>query len=215
MAELGDVYQIDLMERWGSGSGEELHNIFYYQAQGVEDVADVLNVEFFENVLPSILAIQSPQVVVAKITVLSLGNPEWFDENVPAGVHGTAAAGNSLPPFAAINYTLRLNTRAVRPGSKRFAGVPEYAQVDGVITDVGYLGNMETLRIDLAAKRGTGIGFENVFWPCVVKRVPYETPGGNSAYRLPETNEETVLGFVTAALTSPVVSHQVSRGNSR
>lgn len=214
---LDQFYQLEHAMNWSNGSGEEMKNIYFYRSGagfGDATAEELLN-GFFEDVLPFVLGVQSAFVDTTRITVVNLGDPMDFSEAVYTALDGTFTESEALPPFAALNYTLRLSTRAIRPGSKRIPGIPASVSANGIVTSSPYLAAMETLRTKFVIPIGTHGGTEDVFSPVVIKRVPYTTGEGNPAYRLPETDGELEFGFVVTALTSPRLSHQTSRGNSR
>jgi hypothetical protein len=124
---------------------------------------------------------------------------------------GTFATDESLPSFAAIGYTLKLNTRAVRPGSKRIAGIPEIVTNRQTITDAAYIALMEAFRLKLQSPL---VGAADTWQLVVVKRVKTPVVGTvplQYDYRMPTTDADLVYGSVVAALTSTTISSQVSR----
>jgi hypothetical protein len=133
---------------------------------------------------------------------------------VAVGETGVYGPDDMLPVFNAINFTFKPTSRAVRPGSKRIAGIPEGAQDKGTIENAPYLALIETLRVAY----GNEISVDDTnFWQfVVVKRVPYDVPDSDpvrTAYRFPETDEELVFAPLRVVTTTPKISHQVSRGN--
>lgn len=206
---LNTIYQLIHNQ---SFDGEELANVYFFNhAVGTGTSVD-LATDFETDVLPAVEALQCVQVVSRSIDVINLGDlADFYSLVIPAG-HG-ALEGEMLPIFNAIGYTLKLDTRAVRPGSKRIAGIPEVEQVDGTITNAGYLASMESLRIIL---ENNVVGAADTWQPVVLKRVRTAVAGTvplKYRYRLPRTDDELVFGGVTVALTSPDIKHQVSRGN--
>jgi hypothetical protein len=145
------------------------------------------------------------------INTINLGNlgDNAFDTLTTAG---TIAGTEMLPLHDAVNFTLKPANRAVRPGSKRFAGIPEGAVLRGDINDATYLASLELLRIGL----GENISDDDTvfFQPVVIKRVKYvpdpERPD-HFAYRFPEIGETPVSSTIAGVLLNTHVSHQVSR----
>jgi hypothetical protein len=164
------------------------------------------------DVYPAINQLASSSIYFLSVYAYSLGNlgdsaEQFIDEN---GINGA----DMLPVFNALGYTLKTANRAVRPGSKRFAGVPEAVQVSGTITDATYVGLMETLRVAL----DTGLTNDDIqfYTACVVKRIKYEVPGSDpvrEAYRWPEDGDPLVVSPLRLVATSKKVTHQTSRGN--
>jgi hypothetical protein len=204
-----DIYVLDLQQ---SFVNEPLHNIFTYERSTTGTAVDLIN-SFLDDILPLLKVMISNQITYTGIKAYSLGNLADLDEQV-VDETGTLT-GDMLPVFNALNYTLKPTSRAVRPGSKRFAGINETMQVNGRITDSSMLAAMEDLRLALAE----AISDDDVtFWnPIVVKRVLYDVPDSDpvrQAYRFPTTDEELVFAGLRAVSTTPKISHQVSRGNS-
>lgn len=209
MAGLADIYVLDLQQ---SFEGEVIHNIWTFHKLGTGISQDLIDA-FQSDLLPKIALIQNVEIITKLVRVYSLGNLGDTGEEV-FSLPGGQDTGQMLPVFNAMNFTLRPVGRTVRPGSKRFAGVPELVQNKGTITDATYLGQLESLRVGLANELSTD---DVNFWqPCITKRVKYEVPDSDPvrfAYRYPETDEELVFAPVGNAVTTTKVSHQVSRGN--
>jgi hypothetical protein len=168
-----------------------------------------LATSFVDAYIPAINQIQGNQLVNISLDVINMGDPSDFES--PAVSGNGAYNEQCLPAYAAVGYTLKVDTRAVRKGSKRFSGVPESVQVDGKITDATYQGYMETLRILLQQEL---VSAGDTWLPVIVKRVKTAVSGTTPVqytYRLPTTDGELTLGEVVVALTSNTLSHQVSR----
>jgi hypothetical protein len=206
--DLTKIYQLNHKQ---DVNGEELLNIYFFRNLGTGTDAHDLSDAFISDLQPLILDLQVPNVVTTEIKAFSLGNfaDFWVE---PENEAGTADPTDPLPIFNAINYTLRPTTREIRPGSKRIAGIPESVTTFNNITFAAYLTSMEALRVAFGTPIGTDPDF---FELVVVKRIKYEVPDSDPvrfAYRLPETDEEAVVANLGAVLTTPRISHQVSRG---
>lgn len=197
-----DVYElVDVQDM----AGQEVLNVYFYEnnnaLNGGATAADLANA-FVEQVLPSIIAIQSDNVTHTEIRVRNLFAPA--DNHVLAvseeGVNGT----DTMPTFNAIGYRLVQNNGAIRNGAKRIAGVPEEVSTDGVLTGTTYLEALDTLGEAMAST--LSILLADVFMPVVVGRV---LDGGQ--YRLPESAEEAVLGAIVEAVFNVLVTSQTSR----
>jgi len=205
---LNTVYQVRFKQTWGSG-GKPLENVFFFERTAGTGVASDLATDFGTAIAPAINAIQNNVVKNISINVINLGDLGDFAE--PAFVGTGVGTGETLPPFNAVGFTFKVNTRAVRHGGKRIAGVPESAQNNGIITDATYIANIETLRL---AMQDELVSADNTWLPVVVKRVKTAVTGTvplQYTYRLPTTDLELVLGEVTAVLTTTNLTHQVSR----
>lgn len=211
---LADIWMIDFTQRYGSG-GELMHNNFFYTSLDAGANAEGLAIGFSaeDALLEKINDTQNPLIKNDGVRIINLGLlTDFYTE--PLSGEGLRPAGECLPPFNAVNYTLKLNTRAVRPGSKRIAGVGESVQQNGLITDGDMITAIGALEIELSDTLSDGTHSYN---PIVIKRVGLPTPGTPpyTSYRLPIDDSELVYGVVTAVVVNLVVSHQVSRGNGR
>lgn len=211
---LSDVYMATLVQRWGAG-GERMLNNFFFEATGTGGSASEVSGLFTggTGLISKIHPIQCDIVKDELLRVINLGSLTDFIETPLTGVGGITN-GLAHPAYVALNYTLRLDTRAVRPGSKRFAGVPENWDEAGVINSAPALTTIDDLRTALGvATEITG----TTYTPVVVKRVlhPADETHENPWYALPASDEELVLGHVSGVLVNLHLSHQVSRGNGR
>jgi hypothetical protein len=193
---------------------EVLLNVYFFQDLLLASTAENLCDAWIAGFLPKVIACQTATVVHDKVDCVNLADPGNFFET-PTGDAGEFA-GASMPAHDAVNFSLRLNTRAIRPGSKRYAGVPEPSTDRNFINDAGYIAALEDLRIQQSAVLLSGV--VATFQPVVVKRVKYNPDPGDLtkfAYRLPETEPEFLSGDIVGALVNLRVSHQVSRNNGR
>lgn len=205
---LSDIYLLRFKQRWGVSS-ISLENAFFYERTAGTPLAIGVAQMFEEQVLPNINAIQTQFVKNVGVDVLNMGDPTDF-VYYPLTGEGTIS-GQTLPPQSAVSYTLKLNTRAVRPGGKRFSGVPEAVQSDGEIQDAGYITAMNVLRVQLY---GELIDSENTLKPVVLKRIKEAVAGTvptRYTYRLPTVLDPLVVGDVLTATVGIRVGNQVSR----
>ncbi len=203
---LNSIYQLILQQEYRQ---KQMINVFFFNHAAGTGHAGELNLQFEEQWLPLILALQTNAVTTLELDSINLGDLSDFDTllNNDIGAYSTEV----LPAANALNFTFKLDTRAVRPGSKRFSGIPETVTNEGIINDTTYLTKIEALRL---AMSGNLIGAGDTFQPVVVKRVKTPVTGTvplQYTYRLPKTDSELVFGGVTVALTSDQVSTQVSR----
>lgn len=211
---LADIYQLTLTQRYGT-VGEELNMVFFYNKNGSGETAADLAEAFKQSggVLDAINLIQSSAVNNVRTRTINLGDLGDFDESAATGVGGQGP--DCLPEHSAFGMTLKLDTRAIHPGSKRIPGVSESVQTQGLITDATEITNLNVLAALLAADiEGADTA---IYRPIVVKRVPRHDDGPpvRDWYSLPETDGEVVTGHVVFVLVNLKVSHQVSRGNGR
>lgn len=206
---LADIYQ--LIHRQVQ-LGQVIENVYFYERTDPAMVAGDLIVAFQASVLPSVLALQSDSFVTTDLLAASLGDLSDFDEQ-PLASPGTYGSDDPLPSFNALSFTYKPNSRVVRPGGKRIAGIPEIVTTKNNITDGTYAGRVETLRAAMAANL-TASG--TAFSPVIVKRIKTAVAGTTPVkytYRLPRPGDTLVFSTVKAVLSSLVISHQVSRAN--
>lgn len=205
---LNKIYQVRFLQTYQTG-GKASENVFFYDHTAGSGSSAALGAAFGSVVVPLINAIQTQVMKNVGINVINLGDLSDFAPLATAGLG--AISGATLPPHAAVTYTTKVNTRAVRKGGKRIGGVPESAQTNGVIDDDGYFANVELLRIQLFAELTS---LDDTWLPVVIKRVKTLITGTvppQYTYRLPTTDAELVVGQITVALTTRNVGHQVSR----
>jgi len=193
---------------------ETILNVYFYQDLLLASTAENLVDAWIAGFLPKVVAMQTNAVTHVLVDAVNLADPANFFETQIATAGANTDA--SMPAHDAVNYSLRLNSRALRPGSKRYCGIAEAFTTDNFITQVSYLALLETLRIQQSDILLSGA--IQTFQPIVVKRVRYNPDPlrpDHFAYRLPETEGEFVFGDIINALLNTRISHQVSRNNGR
>ena len=208
---LDNMYVVTHIQKFLS---EKILNVYTYEADVGMSAVDVGNA-FVDDMLDAINALQGDLVTNFELKTYNLGDLGDNDDRALTG-HGLGTGADVLPIFNAVGYSLRPASRVVRPGSKRYAGVPETVQTDGTIDGSGYLTAMETLRVAI----GTPISDDDTLFatPIIIKRVKYAVPGSDPvryAYRFPTIGETPVFSQLSAVLTNTKVTHQTSRGNNR
>jgi len=202
-----DVYQLRVIQECLGTSPE---NVFFFQRLDVLGNAEDLVTSFIAVQLAEYRRIQGAACSTQEIKCINLGDPgDFYDE--PLALGGLAGASDMLPPFNAVGFSLRTNTRLVRAGSKRFAGVLEAVVLNGVITEPGYVGAVEDVRLMLD---DNVVGTDSDYQPVVVKRIKEAVVGTvppQFTYRLPTVGDPLVLGLVTQAKTNLKVTSQSSR----
>lgn len=191
-------------------AAQVIENVYFFNHTSGDGLSTDLALDFEGEWLPLILALQFSGLITDGLSVYNMADLGDF-ANLPLVSNGTAGSGDPLPSFNAVGYTFKLNTRAVRPGSKRIAGTPEGVTTGNNVVDAGYLAAMEALRL---AFQSNLVGASDTWTPIVVKRVKTPVVGTvplQYQYRLPETEGDFVAGTVVAALTSPALTSQVSR----
>jgi len=167
---LDDIYRVRLIQAYGT-SGQQSINVFHYkqvfEVDPSGDAAELL-VNFRDNVETLIRDCQTANISTLQIAVENVvpgtdNAYESFALNTRFGDH----ADQALPPFACYAFRLNRTSSAVRNGQKRFWGIPETHQVDGVINATG-LGFTVPLAAALGADLG-GIPTFNTFRPIIYR----------------------------------------------
>lgn len=203
---LSDIYMLTDTQKFSQG-GEAVNVWFYQRLDPAGTAADLLGA-FEEDMIPKMTAFQCNNVAHSDLQCINLGDLEDFAASSPVAVGGISS--DMLPKFNALNFTLRGNSRAVRPGSKRIAGLAEDGVADGVVTDGTIIGHINTLASQMTTNIEDTAGL-SAYQHVIIKRVEYTTPGGNTAWRLPQTGAELVVVPVTAVLVNLTLTSQVSR----
>lgn len=208
----GDIYEIVDVQML---QGSECENVYFYEQRGAfvpvsGNTAFALGEEFNETILPVICGIQDSDLVHVETRVRNL-----FDAtdaaNVASGNTGLLTGSvDAMPSFVAAGYQLPTDNAQVRDGAKRYAGMNENMQENGV-WNVLYYDELQAVADAIAAPITGGLIItDDIMFPVVVQRVRTGTPG-NYEYRLPETSGEAVVGTIIEALWSAVVTSQISR----
>lgn len=130
---VGDFYRlID----YQTMQGQQIVNLYDYQQTaiytpvGFNEASDLCD-SFNNQMLPSIVAVQSEQVVHTLLTCGAFGSFTDFGTLIPDTTTGVVTGG-ALPSFVGWGFKLQRTTRLTRHGSKRIAGVAESWQQNGV-----------------------------------------------------------------------------------
>jgi len=132
---LDEIYRVKLTQAYNLTSPLSL-NVFYYKQ--IFDLpptisSESLANEFEANVEPLIRAIQSALVSTLQIAVENIiPGPDNFYKNYSPGARAGLKAGDCLPPYACWAFRYNRDNSAVRNGQKRFMGVVEGDQVNGL-----------------------------------------------------------------------------------
>lgn len=208
---LSDCYVLRDIQTYDN---EVIENVYFYQDLLLASTAQNVVEAWVLGVLPKVKDIQTAKIQHTIVDCVNMAdNENFFEQRIEESGNFSVA---TLPAHDAIAFGLRLNTRAVRPGSKRICGLGETYTTDNLITDSTFLTRVEAYRAQLSDILLSGV--LETFQPIVVGRVRYNPDPEDLthfAYRLPETDEEFRFGNITEALFNNRVSHQVSRGNGR
>jgi len=153
---------------------EEAINVYYYANEDGSALITDLATLFAATPLSHILAITSNQYICNSIEVEEVKGGTAFT-SLSIASNGTIS-GDCLPPYASWDFTLTRGGVGERNGYKRFAGVAESSQVDGVNTS-GIAASLQVVALDLGAALGTGTAS---WFPVIrrtrVNRVPQNPP---------------------------------------
>ena len=210
---LNSVYELTLQQRF---NGQDVNNVFFYH-QVLEFItsnpsqAQTLAENFVAQKLTAIRTIQAVDVLTVGVKVRDLYDAANAYE-LPLSLAGAyVSASDTLPTFSAVGFDLAGDNAAVKNGSKRFAGLIETFQADGVITEATIIGQLNTLADALEGFVTVGTVIQDdVFRHVIVKRVRTGSPGAYE-YRLPATALEATLSAVVVATWKALITSQISR----
>lgn len=205
---LSEFYELRVS---GTIQGVEWLNVFHLKR--IEPGAGAFNVvqAFEESILPLWLLTVPTTVLFEQVECENLDDPLDFNSQSLTGQVG-ARIGTLLPRFNSLQIPFPRQRTDMRQGMKRFAGVNEEDQANGLI-----VAGLETLLVNLGDALivfwvETVIGVPtDVCEYHIIKRIKYTTPGGTIAYRLPETDAELVSYAAIAHSASRTITSQVSR----
>ena len=173
--------------------GAEINNIWFYgNANSTGDAGD-LSLAFQQDVLPSIMAIQSEDLVYASIEIQGVRNTTVLYSNTLT-VNGDVASAAD-PAFLAWSYRMNRQGVGERHGFKRFAGCPDAWIVDGTY-DPSHATEFTAVATALAAEIDQGFAH---YVPLIKQVTEVEVPENPISYHT----------FLTAAFRG--VSTQNSR----
>ncbi len=204
---LNDLYRVTLVQVWDSDAPVSF-NVFYYK-EIVEDPSlnhsDHLANSFRDVVDTAIRAMQAAIVSTININVENL-TPSTDNTflSFPAGSRPGAVADPALPPYCNYAFRLNRNSSAVRNGAKRFWGVPETLQDNGVVT-AGAVTGLTAIATAVNATLGT-VGASSLYQPRIFR-------AGRPSKTIPAKTIPAMLqaDFDVASVSFTEVSSQNSR----
>ena len=201
----GDIYELvdaQTME------GQEILNVYYYRQAApalVGNIPEQLADAYEGQVLADVAHIQTPQLLHRELRVKNLFNVAENHTSVISEPGTWTTSLDTEATFDAVGFRLVQDNGAVRNGAKRFGGIPEDADTNGIVTDTAFITALLAAGAALILGLDSGI-VTNAFLPVIVKRILDGT-----IYRLPENSGEAVYGNVTDALYNANTTSQVSR----
>ena len=186
--------------------GQICKNVYFFQSSPTLgsgfDASDLVDA-FLSDLLPTILFPQPNDLIHTNVTARSLFDESNRDDRA-VSEPGERSAAEALPVYEAFGLRLTQDNGAIKNGGKRYAGVQEGDQNDGVITNATTLGWLDDLADALA--QVLTVGISNIFFPVVVGRIL-----DGDDYRLPADLGESVVGNIIDAVLNILLTSQVSR----
>lgn len=202
-----DIYRVTLVQVWDS-SEPTAFNIFYYkeisEIPGFNNSSQ-LATQFESNVDPLIRAIQNDIISTISINVENIvPSSDNTYLSYTAGTRVGAKGPDSLPPYVNWAFRLNRNNSAVRNGAKRFWGVSEGDQTDGVAIP-GMTVDLNALSARLALTLGIP-GTTSLYQPRIFR-------AGRPAKTIPAKTIPAMVqaDFDVASATYTQISSQNSR----
>lgn len=206
---LADIYELkDEM----FVNGQSMLNIYHVErASPLVSAADINNA-FTADILPGVLSLQHPATQHTGLTCMSLGNPIDFDILPYAPpIIGTRLGSEALASYAAVGLRFPRERLDMRHGRKRYFGGLE-ADAQGDEWTGAFQTEAQGVANDLIATwtsgQEAGVPVCNFV---IVKRIKYTTPGGGTAWRLPNSDAELVFYRPLTALVEKTVRTQGTR----
>lgn len=143
MVSSTDILEFSLESLYQSPSNRGL-NVFQYEVDVASPFvlatygAELIQ-EWYNYITAIIQPITSDAVAWREVAVRNLSDPDEIYIGIPEDTSAGAVAGDCMPPYVSWGFLLRRTTAATRNGYKRFWGVPESLQEDGVPTTAAAL----------------------------------------------------------------------------
>ena len=145
-AALNDIVQVVVRQTM---SGQEILNRYWFRVVALtglgEGYLEIVRDHMLTVIIPAVRAIQGANLQYHGIDIVNFTNGIDFLNHVISPFLPGSVPQQSLPPN--VNWTFRLlrETRATRHGYKRFSGVPETLQEQGMpLLDAGLRTAIET-----------------------------------------------------------------------
>lgn len=127
----------------GTILGQQTMNVWQYQVDGSAFLVEPVQIAeaWWNHVKATLRAIPGSDFtsMFLAVRITELNNPvgDFAEYAVPIGERGgtrsPGAAADGMPQFSAVGVRLTVGTRLTRPGQKRFAGLVEGDQANGVL----------------------------------------------------------------------------------
>lgn len=210
---INDIYIVSVRS---GAAGSEMLQDFAYTVTGAASPSDAEEVRtaFIDQVVTAWVDVIQFQTELTRFVTRNLFDPADWEEYIPAAPILGQRAGQALVLFAAAAFKSRKPTSSQQPARKRFGYLSEDdVQGGGLQNTLGYFAALDDLATELGSDLAPISG--NFYSPTIVKRIPYTTPGGNTAYRYPANLGEAVVFPALDWQWSSVVTSQVTRKAGR
>lgn len=135
-------------------AGQTVQNVYFYRVvtlTGLEGAyLEVVRDWFLDEVLPPIQVMQSTALTYIGLNIQNVTNGIDFLDYAFVQPYGGTVVNDTLPPYATYTFRLIRETLVTRNGYKRFAGVFENAQNNGVLNPA-YAAPINDIAVALAA----------------------------------------------------------------
>lgn len=184
MGSIGDVFKLIVPQVIHGNAG--LSVFFYRQTDAGVEALDLL-LQFDLNVHEKMKSIQDTATTYQPLETQNLFDPTDFNTLTPTFTAGGigSGSGEQLPPWHSWGFFTPRKNKEMRDGRKRVGGLRE-----GSVNDLTWGDTPVDIATRLANFADAIALTLASFAPIIVKRIPYVTPEGNDAYRLPENSGE-------------------------
>lgn len=182
-------YALRLSGVYDGQTGNPFYNMFTYLTTEISPStvgAAALSQAFIDAFIESDVlgGVLSDLFVFQDVYIVSPPVPTVL--SVQSAVHAGLLTGDDMPKFVALEWKSPRTVANIRQGKKRFGVTTEAVVTNGVL-DAAFVDDVALITDALSeVLTATVLGVGVNFTPIIVKRVPYVTEGGNTAYRLPE-----------------------------
>jgi len=222
--DIGDIIQLSVE---GTYASQQWEQVFHYRvvtdgfiAPSADDMQQFIN-SLVVDWADDVWTVADNGLVTGCILrggrVENLFDETEIGEHVLVSPRAGVATGEGVSPETSFRFTCPTRRKGMNAGRKAFPGLAE--------SQVGDAGALTSTAITLGGLVATALGQQResilttVFFvklqPVVVKRIPYQTPQGNDAYRLPTNATEAVTYDANNWAVYPYTSTQNSRKRGR
>jgi len=208
----GDVIQLTDIQSY---LGQEVLNIYYYilDDTGTAGYLDGILAEFDAAVVDDILPIQHQLLTHTALKAENIFSGDLLELPYATPRAGTRASATSIdnatPSYVAAVFSFKRQNSRVRNGRKSIGGLYEGDVSGNSISSLATALNTAAG----AMEQDLFPGGVDLFHPAIIGRVPYTTPGGNPAFRLPVSQVEMDDNF--SLVDQVQASYVVSTMNTR